>query len=124
VSAKRVAELIADLDSPEFDTREKATRELRGLSRSAAAALREAKEKSSSAEVRRRAGGLLAELEKSATPPEELRALRAVEALELLGTLPARRLLADLARGAPGAALTQAATAALKRLDAGGQKRR
>jgi hypothetical protein len=124
VSAKRVAELIADLDSPTFDTRERATRELWLLGRSAAAALREAKEKSPSAEVRKRAGGLLAELEKSATPPEELRALRAVEALELLGTPSARRLLADLARGAAGAALTRAADAALKRLEAGGQQRK
>jgi RNA polymerase sigma factor (sigma-70 family) len=123
VSPKRVAELIAELDSPEFDAREKATRELRRLGRQAAAALREAREKSGSAEVRRRAGGLLAELEKSVTPPEELRALRAVEALELLGTPPARRLLAELARGAPGAALTQAAGAALKRLEALGQRR-
>jgi hypothetical protein len=116
VDPKVVAGLIADLDSPEFATRDRAAAALRQLGRSAAAALREAREKSASAEVRRKAGNLLAELEESATPPEELRALRAVEVLEWLGTPEARRLLAEWAEGERGAVLTQAAVAALERL--------
>ena len=41
---------------------------------------------------------------------------RAVEVLEGLGTPEAKKLLEELARGAPGAALTRDADAALKRL--------
>jgi hypothetical protein len=48
---------------------------------------------------------------------ERLRLLRALEALELAGTPPARSALAALARGAPGAWLTQQARAARERLD-------
>ena len=47
---------------------------------------------------------------------EQLRALRAVEALEHAGTAKARSLLQDLARGAPEARLTREARAALARL--------
>jgi RNA polymerase sigma factor (sigma-70 family) len=117
IDPKRVAELIADLDSPQFATRDRAAAGLRQLGRPAAAALREAKEKSASAEVRRRASNLLAELEESPTAPEELRALRSVEVLEWLGTPEARRLLAQWATGERGAVLTQAAAAALGRLN-------
>jgi uncharacterized protein with WD repeat len=116
VDPKRVAGLIADLDSPQFATRDRAAEALRQLGRPAAAALREAREKSASAEVRRRGGNLLAELEESGTPPEELRALRAVEVLEWLDTPEARRLLAQWAGGERGAVLTRAAAAALERL--------
>jgi RNA polymerase sigma factor (sigma-70 family) len=118
VDPKRLAGLIADLDSPEFATRDRATTALRQLGRPAAAALREAKEKSTSAEVRRRAGTLVAELEEAPVPAEELRALRAVEVLEWLATPEARRLLGELARGDSGAALTRAADGALQRLHA------
>jgi WD40 repeat protein len=116
VDPKRLAGLIADLDSPEFAVRERAAVGLRQIGRPAAPALREARDKSASAEVRRRAGDLLAELAESATPPEELRALRAVEVLEWLTTPEARRLLAELAKGDPDARLTQEAIAAQGRL--------
>jgi RNA polymerase sigma factor (sigma-70 family) len=116
VEAKRLLELIADLDSPEFATRDQATTTLRQIGRPAATVLREAKNKSTSVEVRRRAGTLLAELEESPVTTGELRALRAVEVLEWVATPAARQLLAELAKGAPGAVLTQAAEAALKRL--------
>ena len=46
---------------------------------------------------------------------DRLRAYRAVEVLERIGTPEARRLLSTYARGAPGALLTTAAEAALKR---------
>jgi hypothetical protein len=114
--APRLAALIADLDSVDFATRQKAMEDLRQLGRLAAVALRRAKDKSESAEVRRRTGELLGELEETATPPEELRALRAVEVLEGLATPEARQLLGKLARGDAGARLTQAATEALQRL--------
>jgi RNA polymerase sigma factor (sigma-70 family) len=124
VDGKRLAGLIADLDSPQFATRDRATAALRREGRPAAAALREAKEKSASAEVRKRAGILLAELEDSPVTGDELRELRAVEVLEGVGTPKARRLLGELARGEPAAVLTRAAEAAIERLKAPGPERR
>jgi hypothetical protein len=44
-----------------------------------------------------------------------MRAYRAVEVLELFGKQEARRMLTGYANGAPGALLTTAAEAALKR---------
>jgi hypothetical protein len=49
-------------------------------------------------------------------PPEVLRQVRVVEALERARTPAARRLLADLARGTTEARLTQEAAAALARV--------
>src|SRR5205085_5121176 len=103
---KRLAGLIADLDSAEFAAREKAARDLGRIGKPAAAALREAKEKSESAEVRRRAGELLDKLNGPTTPaPEELRAARAVEVLEWIGSAEARGVLTGLAKGDAAAPL-------------------
>jgi hypothetical protein len=65
-------------------------------------------------EVRRRLERLLASLEELS--PHRLRLLRAVEALEYAGGSEARRLLEELAGGAPDAWLTREAKASLERL--------
>ncbi len=49
-------------------------------------------------------------------PADRMRLVRAVEALELIGTQEARRVLRNLARGAPEAQLTLEAKTALERL--------
>jgi RNA polymerase sigma factor (sigma-70 family) len=113
----RVKALITDLDSDDFATRERATADLRDHVAVAAAALREVVAKSSSAEARRRAEGLLREMENGVVPPHELRALRAAEALEWIATPEARALLRKLAKGAPEARLTRDAAAACERLE-------
>jgi RNA polymerase sigma factor (sigma-70 family) len=113
----RVKALLADFDKDEFATRERATAELREHGTVVAAALREAVAKSSSAEARRRAQGLLREVESGVIPPRELRALRAVEALEWIATPEARARLLELTKGAPDARLTREAAAACKRLE-------
>ena len=82
-----------------------------------AAALRAVVAKSSSAEARRRAEGLLRDMGTGATPPRELRALRAVEVLEWIATKEARTLLLELTKGAPEARLTRDAAAACKRFE-------
>jgi RNA polymerase sigma factor (sigma-70 family) len=114
-SAAKVKDLLADLDSDDFARREKATRALRELGSAAEPALRKAYQASPSLEVRLRAGRLLDELARQGLSPEELRAVRAVEALEYCGTGGSRELLETLSRGAADARLTQEAKAALAR---------
>jgi hypothetical protein len=116
IDGQRTARLIADLESDEFTTREKATAELVKLGRVAVPALRKVLTSQPSLETRRRVEQILTKLKEGAPPPEQLRALRAVEVLEHTGTAEARRLLATLAKGAPEAQLTQEAKASLERL--------
>jgi RNA polymerase sigma factor (sigma-70 family) len=114
----RVVGLIAALDSEDFETREKATRELDALEEEGLGFYRKALEANPSAEVRRRLAALV---EKYADPwrhpaSGRLRALRSLEVLELAGTTEARQVLETLARGASGSWLTVEATEALDRL--------
>jgi hypothetical protein len=113
---KAVAALIAQLESPKFAEREKASKELAALGEAAAGPLRDADAKATSAELRQRLAPLVAALGEAKVTGERLRAVRAVEALERTGTAGARMLLATLAAGAPGATLTEDAKAALGRL--------
>jgi HEAT repeat protein len=68
-----------------------------------------------SLEANLRAKRLIARQEATDLPTELLQQVRAVAALERLGTPEARRLLKELAGGAEEALLTQAARAALER---------
>jgi RNA polymerase sigma factor (sigma-70 family) len=113
----RIKALIADLDDKQFATRERATADLKEYGAVVAAALREVVVKPSSLEARRRAEGILREMDKAVTPPAELRAVRAVEVLEWIATPEARSLLHELAKGAPDARLTREAAATCKRLE-------
>jgi WD40 repeat protein len=112
---QRLQQLLADLDSNQFKTREIASRELAKMGAFAETALRRRLADQPSGEVRRRIEKLLA----APVPPaagECLRRLRAVRVLEQLGSEQARSLLTVLADGADGARETQAARAALQRL--------
>jgi RNA polymerase sigma factor (sigma-70 family) len=112
------ARLIAALDDDAYAVRAKAQRELERFGVLAQPAMRRAREKTTSAEVRRRLDELLAAAESQYQRPssEMLRGLRAVEVLERIGVREARRSLEALAAGAPAATLTQSARAALDRL--------
>jgi WD40 repeat protein len=90
------ASLIADLDDDSFKVRERASRELALAGDDAAEALREALHKSPSAEVKRRIEDLLARLKKGGYS-QRLRFLRALEALERIGTQEAKNVLRSLA---------------------------
>jgi WD40 repeat protein len=114
--ARMLDKLIADLDADEFDTREKARKELEQLGEPAAGALRAALKNKPSAEVKRTIDELLAGLGGAAPSDERLRQARAVEALELIGTPEAVAVLKSLAGGAADAYLTTQARAALERL--------
>jgi hypothetical protein len=96
----RLARLIGDLDSDQFQVRARATQELSRLGRLAEPALRAALAGKLSAEARARVEGLLQGLPAPAPDPDRLQADRALEALERIGTDDARRALADLARDA------------------------
>ena len=111
--SERIARLIRDLDSASFAKREQARVALAELGEEATAALRAALKGKPSEEVRRRAEVLLARLKDKGPAPVYLRGLRAIRLLGWLGTPEARRLLEDLAAGAPGAERTRAAVAAL-----------
>jgi WD domain, G-beta repeat len=117
VDQDRLARLLADLDSDRFETRDRAAAELEKLGEAAELTLRRSLEKNPSAEVRRRLERLLDGLDARATSGERLRALRAVEVLERLGTPEARAVLRQVADGAPGARLTAEAQASLERLE-------
>jgi WD40 repeat protein len=114
VDAGRVAALIKDLDSPRFGVRQAASAALEKLGELAEPALRQAVA-GAPLETRRRLEVLLSKAD--GTPaPLRLRELRAVTALEWIGTAPARQVLKALAAGAPEARLTQEARASLLRL--------
>jgi hypothetical protein len=112
----QVARFLADLHSDRFPVRARAERELAALEDLAEPFLRKELAKQPPVEVRRRVEKLLGPLERVLLTGERLRAERALEVLEHVGTAEARRLLQDLAAGAPAARLSRAAAASLGRL--------
>jgi len=118
VAGERIDRWINDLDSDQFAVRSKASHELAELAGQAEPALRKRLRSQLSVELRRRIEGLLDKLEQ---PPsgDEIRALRAIEVLEHIGTTEAQRLLRSLARGAAGANSTREAQCSLERLTRG-----
>jgi WD40 repeat protein len=111
-----MARWIEDLDSAQFSVREKATSALLRIADQAEEALRSALERSRSAEARQRLRRILDVAQDIEPSPDRLRQTRAVEALEAICTPAARDQLSVLAGGAPRAALTREAGAALRRL--------
>jgi hypothetical protein len=112
----RIPKLIKELDDESFEVRENASAELERLGTLAVPALREAL-KSPSAEVVKRAEALLDK--KPDTPPvtaEELKVVRVVEALQLMGTAEVKPVLEKLASGPAASLATLEAKAALARL--------
>jgi WD40 repeat protein len=98
-TAAELARLIADLDADAFKVRERATRELAEIGPDAVEALRKALDADPSPEVKERIERLLKQADKMKdAAPEQLRASRAIEVLERVGTPAARDLLRELAR--------------------------
>jgi HEAT repeat protein len=124
-SRKRIAQLIANLASDDFDRRDEASKELEYLRETAASALKIAAQNSTDLEVRRRAEHTLKQISSFKVSRTLLREFRALEALEQMGTNEAGLLIQNLAKGASEVRLTQDAIATLKRMktrnDIGGQ---
>jgi hypothetical protein len=86
------------------------------LGEAAEASLRRVLDEKPTLEVRKRAEELLRRLEAPVTDPDRLRAIRAAEVLERIGSPEAISFLKELAGGYPSARLTREAQASLKRL--------
>ncbi len=122
VPAAALAQHVADLGSDDFPTREAAVKALEKVGGEASARLKEAVEKSPGAEVRKLAAELLGKIDAPAARPDDLKVLRAVEAMENLGTPEARAQLEKWAAGPDGHRVTLEAATALARLKATGGK--
>jgi hypothetical protein len=119
VNKKRIARLVAALDDDNFDVRDRAHQELVLVGDQARSALLQALKGEPGPELRKRARELLKKIEGPVRDPDKLRRIRAVEALERMGTPEAVALLRKLAGGAPAARLTREARESLARLREG-----
>jgi RNA polymerase sigma factor (sigma-70 family) len=115
---KRIQPWLADLGSEEFAVREAASKALAGLDEQVIPHLEETLKTTKSAEVRDRVRRLLQQQRGAAITPEQLRQIRGVMILELIGNGESNNLLKKWAGGPEGALLTMEATVALKRLEA------
>lgn len=118
VDDRRIARLIADLDSDSFDVREKAMTELERQGSRIEFALKQAVENKPPLEVQRRLESLLEKATKSklGLPTEQIRMVRAIEVLERAGGKEAQTVLETLAKQTPWPRLAQDAKAAAERL--------
>jgi WD40 repeat protein len=111
-----IRRLIAALDDNRFEQRAQAGKELEQLGADAEPILRQALADKPSPEVARRVETLLAGPNISRFSTQTLQKLRAVQALEQIGTAKARDVLDKLSRGIPEARLTREAQDARERL--------
>jgi WD40 repeat protein len=117
IDARRLAQLLKDLGHDRFGVREQAMRELEGLGEPAVVVLQKALAGPMPLEAKRRVEQVVMKIGRRV--PEELRALRAVDVLERIGSAEARQILRRVAGGAAQARLTQEAQASLRRLERG-----
>jgi WD domain, G-beta repeat len=114
--AQRITELIHDLNDNRFTARRKATQELERLGEPALEALEQTLQSRPPLEVRQRVEQILERLQTTAPSAEQLRLIRSLRVLELVGDAEAQQVLHKLAAGAKAAWLTQEAQASLNRL--------
>ena len=112
---KEIRELIKNLASEKFAQRDVAMRRLKQIGTRSLPALEESLKKAPDLETKRRIEELLKTVFATLSP-DALRDLRGLQILEMIGTPPARQLLAVIAKGDSGAPKTRLAQAALERL--------
>ena len=113
----RFKQLVEDLASPDFKTREAAEKGMVAFGPAALALARKAREGTDLPEVRDRLDRVIKGWTEGALSPESWRRRRAVVAMELAGTMASRELLKRWAADAPGTVLSDEAKAALARID-------
>src|SRR5262249_30959927 len=96
---EKIQRWLMDMGDPSLPKRDEAKRQLLQLGNLVFPLLREALKERHPLETRRRLEELLRTIEAITPPPERLREQRALQILEMLATAPARRLLAELAKG-------------------------
>lgn len=97
VDRRQFDRLLTQVDANDFKTREKATEELRGMGPSIEPLLREAIERSESAEVRMRLETALRNMDKSApADPEARRFAIAMKLLGVIGTAEAEKVAREI----------------------------
>ena len=116
LDAKVIARLLDALDHDDFDEREKAQKELHQFGEPIRPIVQKELSGTPVPETKRRLETLLLRLDEEVLSAETLRLVRAVEALERMGSAEARLLLQELAVGAPGARLTREARSSLSRM--------
>jgi hypothetical protein len=116
LAPKRLARLLADLDSDAFATREEAGSVLKNLGPVVSPALEKLCAGTASIEARRRAEGVLGQIAKSGLVSEPVLQGRVLEVLEYSASPAARELLQAEARGAPASPFARNAKAALDRI--------
>jgi WD40 repeat protein/beta-lactamase regulating signal transducer with metallopeptidase domain len=116
IDQQKLAGWLADLESDRFAVRQDAIAHLLKAGEQAVPALQKVLADQPALETRLRVEDLLDKLTGGTLTAEQLRVVRAVEALEKMGTPEARAVLRALAGGAPGALPTREARAALDRL--------
>jgi hypothetical protein len=114
-NTQAIAQWITVLESEQFAIREKASEALERIGDVAQPALRTKLAEKPSLEVSQRIERLLSRIDEQQPDPQLLRALRAVEVLEYIGSPEAKKVLETLATGAEGARLTKEAKASLGR---------
>lgn len=115
VQRQKILELITGLGNEQYLFRQKAQEQLEKLQDIPEEELRKALARGPSLELQRRISQLLKKMDLLMCP-ERLRALRAIEVLEHIGSPQATQVLEKLARGASGAQQTREAKASLGRL--------
>jgi WD40 repeat protein len=112
---RKLLQLVTDLESDQFAVRQQATVQLQKLGFMAVSALEKALRGAPTLEKRRRVEQLLARLQTQPLSGDSLRATRALQVLEVLGTANAMELLGVLASGEQAAWLTHEAALSLER---------
>lgn len=115
----QLEKMVRNLDTVRFAEREAAMGALRRAGKAAEPVLRKAVAGELSPEKRQRLERLLAGLGDHELSPEELREVRAIEALEAMNTPESRKLLVRIAAGRDDALVTKEAKASLRRLACG-----
>jgi WD40 repeat protein len=115
LDADRVRDLIKQLDDTRYKVREQATSDLLNIGEQLLPVIHKALDARPSPESEKRLRELREKMTSMMLQGERLRAFRAVEVLELIGTPQARQVLQALADGAAEALRTRSAQAALRR---------
>jgi len=119
IDPEKITGWIADLDSEKFTVRRDAAVNLLKVGEQAVPALQKALASGPQLETRKRMEELVDRLTGGSLTADQIRLVRAVEALERMRVPEARQLLRKLAEGAPGTLPTREARAALDRLPRG-----